>query len=394
MVAFRPFDEKATPIEEQYMNWRLLLNQPYDKMAADPHTKTRIILMNGIEVNATVTKHELARYTANPEIREALAMTRRAESMQQQAVEWMNPGDQTIVETTIGYEQLAVDLTADLAMNEDDDYQRKTLDFALLEDFDHLYRYALLLQILEGKDANSLTKGTVEIKEGRPTRVHHRHPQDEMRKQWNKDTASPKTKMNYFTIVSAEQQTENYYKTHGSQFQDDLSRGLYSEIADVEEQHVSQYEALGDGTMSMLEMNFLMEVNEAYNYFCCAQSETDQTVKQMWEMFMRDEIGHMQSAINLLQKFENKDPVKVLGDDKIDKPILLHQTKDYVNKVLAEQVDFQPYKMEFMPESQIPKGWASFGFRDKVNGDFVPSEIVVDRAGGGKQKMAVKARNV
>ena len=393
MVAFRPFDEKGTPLEEQVMSWKQLLSQPYDKMAVDPYTKTRIILMNGIEVNATVTKHELARCIANPEIREALALTRRAESMQQQAVEWMNPGNQTVLETTIGYEQLAVDLTADLAMNEDDDYQRRTLDFALLEDFDHLYRYSLLLQLKEGEDANDLTKGTIEIKEGRPTRLHHRHPRDETRKSWDKNTASPKTKMNYFTIVSGEQQTENYYKTHGGQFTDSLSRGLYSEIADVEEQHVSQYEALGDGTTTPLELNFLMEVNEAYNYFSCAQSETDPGVKRMWEMFMRDEIGHMQSAIQLLQRFENKDPVQVLGDDKIEQPITLRPTVEYVNNVLANQVTFQPYNMEFIPESQIPKGWATFAFRDKVNGDCVPSDIVVDRS-GGRKKVVAQARSV
>lgn len=392
MTAFRPFDEKGTPLEEQFMSWKQLLSEPYDKNNADPYTKTRVILMNGIETNAIVTKHELARCIDNDEIKENLAMVRRSESMQQQAVEWMNPGNQTILETTIGYEQLAVDLTADLAMNEEDDYQRRTLDFALLEDFDHLYRYAAHMQRMEGKDANKLTKGTVEIKEGRPTRVHHRHPHEEMRNHWDKDSASPKTKMNYLTIVSAEQQTENYYKTHGSMFQDDLSRALYSEIADVEEQHVSQYEALGDASMTLLEMNFLMEVNEAYNYFCCAQSETDARIKKVWEMLMRDEIGHMQTAIQLLQKFEDKDPVKVLGGDTIDQPIQLKPTKEYVNQVLAEQKDFQPYEREFISESQLPKGWASFAFRDKVNGDFVPSEIVVQRGEGQKQKVPVRAR--
>ncbi|MDW5562201.1 MAG: hypothetical protein SA339_03165 [Methanomassiliicoccus sp.] len=392
MTAFRPFDERGTPLEEQFMSWKQLLSEPYDKMAADPYTRTRVILMNGIETNAFITKHALARQIADDEIKENLAMVRRSESMQQQAVEWMNPGDQTILETTIGYEQLAVDLTSDLAMNEDNDYQRQALDFALLEDFDHLYRYSAHLQHMEGTDANKLTKGTVEFKEGRPTRVHHRHPHEEMRNHWNKDTASPKTKMNYLTIVSAEQQTETYYKTHGSMFQDDLSRALYTEIADVEEQHVSQYEALGDATMSPLEMNFLMEVNEAYNYFCCAQNETDGRIRKVWEMLMRDEIGHMQSAIQLLQKFENKDPVKVLGGDRIDKPILLRPTKEHVNQVLAEQRDFQPNEREFIPESKLPRGWASFAFRDKVNGDFIPSEIVVQREEKQKMPMTTKGR--
>jgi len=44
---------------------------------------------------------------------------------------------------------VAVDLTANLAKNEPDSYVKQTLDFALLEDFDHLYRYACLYDYIE-----------------------------------------------------------------------------------------------------------------------------------------------------------------------------------------------------------------------------------------------------
>ena len=57
-----------------------------------------------------------------------------------QAVVALKPLDETILEHTIGYEQLAVDLTAIMAQNETDAYVKAALDFALLEDFDHLYR--------------------------------------------------------------------------------------------------------------------------------------------------------------------------------------------------------------------------------------------------------------
>jgi hypothetical protein len=55
--------------------------------------------------------------------------------------------NESILEHTIGYEQLAVDLTAELAKREVDCYVKTALDFALLEDFDHLYRYANLLEM-------------------------------------------------------------------------------------------------------------------------------------------------------------------------------------------------------------------------------------------------------
>ena len=52
--------------------------------------------------------------------------------------------------------------------------------------------------------------------------------------------------------MSAEQQTMNFYNTIGNRFVEPLARGLYLEIAEIEEQHVSQYESLMDPTETWL----------------------------------------------------------------------------------------------------------------------------------------------
>jgi hypothetical protein len=112
--------------------------EPYDKHEVHPYTRTRVILMNGIEVESIIFSHQFARHTDNLEIKRALAMSRRVEQQQQKTVNGLNPGHQTPLETTIGYEQVAVDLTAWLARNEPDPMIKQALDYALLEDFDHL----------------------------------------------------------------------------------------------------------------------------------------------------------------------------------------------------------------------------------------------------------------
>ena len=38
------------PVPEQFLSWSELNVTPYDKEAVDPYTRTRVILMNGIEV--------------------------------------------------------------------------------------------------------------------------------------------------------------------------------------------------------------------------------------------------------------------------------------------------------------------------------------------------------
>ena len=56
----------------------------------------------------------------------------------------------------ITYEQLAVDLTAVLAKQESNCNVKNALNFALLEDFDHLYRYANFNQLYAHHDKISL----------------------------------------------------------------------------------------------------------------------------------------------------------------------------------------------------------------------------------------------
>src|SRR3954451_18838243 len=176
-----PLDERGMAPAEQLRNWSELNVEPFEKHAVHPYTRTRVILMNGIEVESIIFSHQFARNTDNLEIKQALALGRRIDAQQQKVINGLNPGDQTPLETTIGYEQVAVDLTAWLARHEPDPMLKQALDFALLEDFDHLYRYANLYELLNGGDASALPDSLTEITPGRPTVVEHRHPFDDLR---------------------------------------------------------------------------------------------------------------------------------------------------------------------------------------------------------------------
>lgn len=129
------------------MAWTGIVNEPYNKVQADVYTRTRMILMNGIESDSVLSSHTMHRISPDPEIMRELAAVRRADSQHQQVINWLNPIEQSISETTAGYEQVDVDLTANLAKNEHDPYVEQTLDFALLEDFDHLFRFSCLLEL-------------------------------------------------------------------------------------------------------------------------------------------------------------------------------------------------------------------------------------------------------
>ena len=173
-----PFELTPSPIDTLFCNWSSIYPKPYNKHEVDPYTKTRVILMNGTEYEAVWFSHQFQRHCPDNDLRRELAVVRRQEQQQQKVIAALKPKDETILEHTISYEQLAVDLTAALAKREPDEKVKAALDFALLEDFDHLYRYADLLEMETGILSERLVGHYTEIMPGRLTISEHRYPYD------------------------------------------------------------------------------------------------------------------------------------------------------------------------------------------------------------------------
>jgi hypothetical protein len=363
--------EKGVALERQLFTWRDLAGPTYSKLDADAFTRVRVILMNGIESEALRFSHACAR--VNKELQRPLALVRRAEQHQQTLVNWLNPADQSALETTIGFEQVAIEVTASVAQSEPDPYLAQVYRFGLLEDFDHLYRYSALMDRLEGKDANAILQSYTDIRPGRPTIVEHRHPTDDLREPYDKGKASPLTKMNALTIMSGEHQTHDYYMTVGPQFSDPVARLLYAEIASIEEQHVTQYESIIDPTETWLEKWLLHEANEVYNYWSCLEQESDPHVKQVWERFVSYELGHLHFVMDLMKKIERRDPAELLPAT-LPEPIQYKSQRQFVRKVLEAEVDMRAAETAFVAEDQ--ERAESVDYRNQLNSEGSPSEIV------------------
>jgi hypothetical protein len=377
-MPFNPLEQTGIPVEKQLRNWSELNTQPYDKLAVDPYTRTRVILMNGIEVESIIFSHQFARHTDNLEIKRALALSRRVDQQQQKAVNGLNPGDQTPLETTIGYEQVAVDLTSWLARHEPDPMLKAALDFALLEDFDHLYRYANLYDLLYGDDATDFTMHWTEITPGRPTILEHRHPYDDVRGHYSTNTVDPLSRLHVMTIVAGEQQTMNFYMNHGSDWVEPIARGLYAEIAMIEEQHVTHYESLLDPLDSWLKQLVFHEYNEVYLYWSMLQQETDRRIKQLWELHCDMEIGQLRAACELLRKYEGVEPEEILPPALPDVAVTFEPNKEYVREILASQYDLRTDGVEYVRLEDLPKEHRYFEYQNTVNAGGAPSELVID----------------
>lgn len=375
-----PFENLPAKGTEFYHDWEHLWPESYDFREADPYTRTRVILMNGTEFENVWFSHQFFRHSVDNDLRRVLALLRRSEQQQQKAVSHLKPREESILAHTIGYEQLAVDLTAYLAKHVTDEGLKNALDFALLEDFDHLYRYADYMELHEKQHAEDLVGGYTEIMPGRPTIAHHRHPYDSVRFPLTDKAPATVDVLAANIITAAEQQTMNYYMNIAAFYKSDRGRKLYQEIGMIEEQHVTQYGALLDTKCTWLESLLMHEYTECYLYWSCFNDETDRPVKKIWEQHFHQELSHLHAAARLLQTYEKKEWRQVIPDGEFPELLKFGPQKEYIRDVLAGTVEWTADGEEFTDVRTLPADFRFFNYQRTVNARTaqVPSHAVIE----------------
>ena len=324
---FNPFEQKAKSLESCLMSFKDLSPKPYNKLESSPYTRVRCILMNGTEYESVWFGHQFHRHSADNDLRRTIALIRRNEQQQQKLISSLKPVDENLLETTIGYEQLAVDLTAFLAQHVSDENVKAALDFALLEDFDHLYRYANMLESDMGAKAEDYVGDYTEIMPARPTISHHRHP--------------------------------FFYKNQ-------KGREVYTEIAMVEEQHVTQYGSLIDPTASWFEMCLMHEYIECYLYYSMMCDESEENVKKIWERLLEQEISHLHAAAKNLKKYEKKEWQEVIPNGNFPELISFKSNKHYIRDVIKNTVCNTANRESYININKLPKDADFFKYQNKV----------------------------
>lgn len=366
-MSFNPFNEKPLTTVNDYYNWTQLAPKPYNKFDVDPYTKVRVILANGAEYEAVWFSHQFHRHCSDNELRRELANVRRKEQQQQKRIAALKPIGEGILEHTIAYEQLAVDLTAIFAERESDKYVKQAMNFALLEDFDHLYRYADLLEMDKGVLAEKLVGGYTELMPGRPTIAEHRYPADDIKRHVNYKQANSLTKLDINILTAAEQQTMNYYMNQAAFYQNKIGRQLYTEIGMIEEQHVSLYGGLKDTTCSWCEELLMHEYTECYLYYSLWQDETDENVKKIWEEHFNDELGHLHKAVQLLQKYDGKSWQQVMPKGEFPELLQFHSNIEYVRGVLQDSITLTAQGEDYVEVSALAPDASFFEYQQQVN---------------------------
>lgn len=378
-----PLKVETKELNEYNISLERMYPKAYDKKKTSPYTKTRVILMNGTEYESVWFLHQFARHCNNDEIKRYLALVRAQEQMQQKRIACLKPINESILETTLAYEQLAIDLTATLAQNDKDKENIESLNFALLEDFDHLYRFSNLMILDKEKlDPEMLVGGFTEIMPGRPTLAHHRYPADNIKKAMNAKKSNLYSKLVAGIITAAEQQTMNYYMNISQWYKNDLGRKLYAEIGMVEEEHVSQYESLKDPNCTFLEQWVLHEYTEAYLYYSAYSEEKDEYIKNIWYEHFEMECEHLKIACMLFEKYEKGNVEEVIGDGEFPKLLTLGTNKDYIRDVLERTVLLTGDRQGYIDIMKLKDNADFFLYQEEFvgSGENIASHIVIDEA--------------
>lgn len=223
----------------------------------------------------------------------------------------------------------------------------------------------------------------VDILPSRPTWLEHLHPLDTVRDYYDASKASPVTKMNLHSVLGAEQQTRQYYASDGYWMKDPLTRRLYAEIGQIEEQHVTHYESFIDPRPTWLEMALDHEYVEVYTYAGFLMKEKDEHAKKHWQEHLGHELEHFKQWVRLYQQL-GKDP-RQLWPEQLPPPIAMEDSKAinaYVKKVLEEQIGLRANGKRFMPLEKLPAEWPSGPYQKQIE---VEEAASTKFQGNGKQ---------
>ena len=200
---------------------------------------------------------------------------------------------------------------------------------------------------------------------------------DNVRDHYDRTSVDPLSKMHALTIMSAEQQTMNFYMNVGPQYMEPIARQLYQEIGLIEEEHVTHYESLVDQGESWWEQLVNHEYNECYLYHSFLAQEPDPKVKAIWELHLNMELEHLHFACDLMRRFDGdgRQPEEILPPE-LPNVLTFEPNKSYVRELLATQIDLTTLGTGYVREAHE----RFQQMQERIHGgEKPPSERVIDQ---------------
>jgi hypothetical protein len=332
---FNPLEHRGIPLDRQTEDWREFTATGIDLEQVEPYTRCRIATMSGIENAAVRFDRQMGRLAADPWLRGRFEVLRSVEARQRHAVAGLLAQPRTVLETALTYEQAAVDLDSWLARTEPDQARRQVYECDALEDFQHVYRYAELLDALQRHRPSRLVDEATGMLPDRPA--------VQQPASWYEEPGAPavpglSSTLNAITMLAVEQHTVDFYDSVEAGSLESPVRPVYREVSWAEREQVDRHQALIDSAASRWEQLVTREYNECRLYYAFLEQEEDRRIRALWELNLQMELAHLQLAGELLRRFDGREPAEVVGVGLADPPGF-DANRLFLRRLVATHVD-------------------------------------------------------
>ena len=106
---------------------------------------------------------------------------------------------------------------------------------------------------------------------------------------------------------------------------------------------------------------------ECYLYYSFMEDEIDRQIKPIWEAHFQMEVAHLHKAAELLKRYERKEWQEVIPGGNFPQLLRFHDTKDYVRRVLAEQILLTADRENYRSVQDLPASFDFFAYQNRVN---------------------------
>jgi hypothetical protein len=331
---FTPLDHPGIPLDRQTRHWHELDVESVDALTTDPFTQYRIMAADGIEAQAGRLDRQLRRRTTDPDVRRHVGWLGEIEALQRRVLNQLRPNVDTGLAMMIAHERAALGLVSWIARAEPDPDRTTVYERGALADFDRLYRYANLFELVGRRRADAVV-GEVTAVLPQPSTRPVRQPDPGRSGADRRRAADALSRLHALTVRASEHQLMAYYRSADRGPVEPVARPLAGEVAAIARERDEQPVGTGQTPWARLVTH---ECAECYLYYSFMQQETDPRTKAVWELLLQMELAHLRAAGELLRTVEGRDPHEVV-DANLPEPAHFDPNAEYLSQLLATRVD-------------------------------------------------------
>jgi hypothetical protein len=320
---FNPLEHLGLTLDHHGRHWHELDVEPVDAQRTDPHTRTRITTMEGLEAADARFDRRFARHVEDPDTRRRVGGLGAAAARRRNTLAALRPQVSDALESAAGYERTAVDLLTWIARSEPDAGRAMAYGDQALWHLSCLRGYAELCDLAGYRwlepivsDVEALMSDSAVSAAAR----RHDRPQHAAGSAPRRQSMSV---LHRWAVQAVQQQVSRHTGEATSGGRADRDR----------------YRAADQNRWEQLVIH---ESAASYLYYSFLAQEADPRVKAMWELHLQMQLAHLQAAADLLRRSQGRDPQEVVGAG-LPEPTTFDRNGPYLRALLViEPGDREP----------------------------------------------------